>query len=179
MSSFDLQPTLSGSLVHLKPLEESDFEALYRVASDPAIWEQHPAKERSEREGFRRFFEEAMDTKAAFLIIDKSTGEAMGTSRYKLCPDTDIAIEIGWTFIARKYWGGIFNREIKALMIAHAFQQFEWVLFHIADTNYRSQKAVEKIGGKRITEIDGVPLTLRSESSVIYGYQKNMRIAQG
>jgi hypothetical protein len=37
------QPTLEDSLVTLRPLEESDREALYKVAQDPLIWEQHPS----------------------------------------------------------------------------------------------------------------------------------------
>ncbi len=37
------QPTLEDELVRLRPLEEADSEALYEVAQDPLIWEQHPS----------------------------------------------------------------------------------------------------------------------------------------
>lgn len=41
-SAFDLQPTLIGSTITLRPLREADFDALHAAASDPLIWEQHP-----------------------------------------------------------------------------------------------------------------------------------------
>lgn len=169
---FDTQPTLEGSLVILKPLTGGDFEALFEVASDPEIWEQHPAKERSERTGFRLFFTEAMNTKSAFLIIDKNSNEVIGSTRYKLSNESASAVEIGWTFLAKKYWGGIYNKEIKKLMIEYAFKYFVMVLFYIAATNLRSQKAVEKIGGLRINEIGGKPLARRPEPTVVYAIEK-------
>ncbi|MFM8845484.1 MAG: hypothetical protein ACKOGN_06255, partial [Gammaproteobacteria bacterium] len=50
--SFDFQPTLTGGLLLVQPLVRSDFEALYAVASDPLIWEQHPAHDRWRPEVF-------------------------------------------------------------------------------------------------------------------------------
>ncbi len=55
-------------------------------------------------------------------------------------------MEIGWTFLARKYWGGLYNRELKDLMLAHAFRFVETVVFYVGENNIRSQKATEKIG---------------------------------
>ncbi len=163
----NLQPVLEDDLVLLRPLHENDFEALFAVASDKEIWDQHPAKERSEREGFSRYFSEAMATGRALAIIDKVTHKIIGTSRYNPSPESEKAIEIGWTFLAKKYWGGKYNPAVKALMISYAFQYFDIVLFYIDKDNFRSQKAVEKIGGKRITEINGMPITPRN-SSVFY-----------
>src|SRR4030095_5126596 len=57
---FDLQPVLRGSLVELRPLLRSDFDALFAAASDPLLWEQHPEPERYKREVFERFFDTAM-----------------------------------------------------------------------------------------------------------------------
>jgi RimJ/RimL family protein N-acetyltransferase len=168
---FDLQPVLEDSLVILQPLQQSDFERLFEVASDAAIWEQHPAKERSEREGFANFFSVAMKSKSAFLIIDKKSGEIIGTSRYNFSKESSRAIEVGYTFLARKFWGGVYNKAIKNLMLAHAFRHFDLVLFYIDINNFRSQKAVEKIGGQRITSIDGKQLETRAGASVIYSIE--------
>jgi len=166
--NFDLQVTLENSLLILRPLTEDDFENLYKVASDPLIWEQHPAKERSQREGFKIFFKEAIDSKGAFAVIDPKTGELIGSTRFHRVKEVQNAIEIGWTFLARKYWGGEYNKSMKALMMNYAFKFVENVLFYIHESNFRSQKAVEKLGGKRITALENQVLDARSSEAVIY-----------
>lgn len=105
MTPADLQPTMENDLVLLRPLRESDFEELCAVASDPLIWEQHPAKERSTREGFTPFFKDAIASKGALIIIEKQTGKISGSSRYQTPVDNIDAIEIGWTFLARGLLG--------------------------------------------------------------------------
>ena len=55
--TIDLQPTLKGRLLQLRPLRASDFRDLYAVACDPLIWEQHPVKDRCGENGFRKFFQ--------------------------------------------------------------------------------------------------------------------------
>lgn len=146
--TFDLQPTLTGELLHLRPLCPADFDALYAAASDPLIWEQHPER-RSELEVFRNFFAGALESGGALVAIDRKSGKLIGTSRYaRLVPGKQV--EIGWTFLARPYWGGAYNGEMKRLMIDHALRFVERVVFTVARTNLRSQKAVEKIGGLRV-----------------------------
>ena len=58
-------------------------------------------------------------------------------------------VEIGWTFLARAYWGGRYNGEMKRLMLEHAFRSVDRVIFIIGPENRRSQRAVEKIGAVR------------------------------
>ncbi len=169
---FNLQPILEDELVLMRPLQEGDRQALYAVAADPEIWEQHPAKERSEPAGFNQFFEGAIQSGAAFLVINKSDGDVIGTSRYNLVAESEKAIEIGWTFLAKKYWGAGYNGHIKNLMIEHAFTSFDMVIFYIHQDNIRSQKAVEKIGGKRITTVAGIELSPRPTASVNYAIYK-------
>jgi N-acetyltransferase len=164
---FDLQPNLQSELVLLRPLKEDDLESLYGIASDPLIWEQHPDK-RWQRPVFESFFRDAIDSKGALIVIDKKSGKIIGTSRFCLVKETQNAVEIGWTFLARKYWGGPYNKEIKALMMKHAFQFVAHVLFFIHENNLRSQKAVEKIGGKKITHLENQLLPTRSNANVIY-----------
>lgn len=169
---FNLQPTLQNELVILRPLEEADFEELYSVASDPLIWEQHPQSDRYERRVFELFFKDAMNSKGAFAIVDKKSNKLIGSTRFHAVTQSANAIEIGWTFLARNFWGGIYNQAIKLLMLRYAFQFVENILFHIGDHNMRSRKAVEKIGGIQITTLDGQTLDRRSESSVIYAITK-------
>ena len=150
---FDLQPTLKGDLLLLRPLQPEDFDDLYSVASDPVIWEQHPNNDRYKEEIFRDFFRGAMDSCGAFIVIDLADGKAIGSSRYYGYDEEKSEIEIGWTFLARSHWGGVYNAEMKKLMLEHAFQFVNHVVFSIGPTNTRSRKAVEKIGGVFKTSI--------------------------
>lgn len=145
--SFDRQPTLVGELLELRPLRASDFEALFRVAADPLIWEQHPDRDRYEEGTFRTFFEEALASGGALVALDRAGGQVVGSSRFHGYDAERSVIEIGWTFLARAYWGGRYNGEMKRLMLEHAFKSVRRVLFIIGPENRRSQRAVEKIGG--------------------------------
>ena len=147
---FDLQPTLQGKLLQLRPLCPEDHRDLYAVASDPLIWEQHPAKERCLEEGFRQFFQKALASGSAFVAIDRNDGRVIGTSRFHDYVAERSEIEIGYTFLARSHWGGVYNREMKELMLRHAFRFVQRVVFTVDPNNLRSQRAVEKIGGVRV-----------------------------
>jgi RimJ/RimL family protein N-acetyltransferase len=148
--AFDLQPTLRGPLVTLRPLEAGDFAALYAVAADPLIWEQHPDPNRYQEETFRTFLRDAMASGGALLAIDTLDGKVIGSSRYHGYDAEKREIEIGWTFLARSHWGGAHNGEMKRLMLDHAFRFVDTVLFLIGPGNIRSQRAVLKIGAVRV-----------------------------
>ena len=147
--SFDLQPVLKSPLVELRPLRAEDYRDLYAVASDPLIWEQHPVRDRYEEEVFGEFFRESLASGGALLAVESKSGAVIGSSRFHGYDAERREIEIGWTFLARPYWGGTYNKEMKRLMLAHAFQFVDSVIFLVGVTNFRSQKAVEKIGGVR------------------------------
>ena len=145
----DRQPTLVGELLELRPLREDDFEALFRAASDPLIWEQHPEPDRYQETTFRGFFAEAIQSGGALVAIEKATGRIIGSSRYYGYDASRGVVEIGWTFLERAFWGGRYNGEMKRLMLEHAFRWVDRVIFVIGPENRRSQRAVEKIGGVR------------------------------
>ena len=147
--SFDLQPNLKGELVELRPITPNDWDNLFAVASDPLIWEQHPESDRYKEDVFRVYFRGALECGGAFVIIDKASQQIIGSTRFYGYTPEKSEIEIGWTFLARKYWGGRYNREIKDLMLDHAFKFVENVIFLIGENNIRSQKATEKIGATR------------------------------
>jgi len=148
--SFDLQPVLKGKLLELRPLRPEDFDALYAVASDPLIWEQHPSSDRYKPEVFQEFFRGALASGGAFFVLDGKDGRAIGSSRYHAYDAERSEIEIGWTFLARSHWGGVYNREMKELMLRHAFRFVNSVIFIVGSRNWRSQRAMEKIGGVRV-----------------------------
>ncbi len=146
---FDLQPTLKDELLELRPLRLEDLPNLYAVGSDPLIWEQHPSNDRYQVGVFKNFFRDAMESGGALIAIDSKDGRIIGSSRFHGYDKEKNEIEIGWTFLARSHWGGTYNREMKELMLRHAFKFVNSVIFLIGPKNLRSQKAVEKIGGIR------------------------------
>ena len=145
--SFDLQPNLIGELIRLRPLTPEDWDALFAIASDPLIWEQHPESDRYKEDVFKLFFGEALESGGAFVIIDTKSQQMIGSTRFYGYDPEKSEIEIGWTFLARNYWGGRYNRELKELMLAHAFKFVQNVIFYVGENNIRSRKATEKIGG--------------------------------
>jgi N-acetyltransferase len=147
--SFELQPTLIGELVELRPLRIGDFDDLYAVAADPLIWEQHPVSNRYEEAVFRQFFHEALDSGGALIALDLRTRETIGSSRFHGWNPDRSEIEIGWTFLRRSHWGGACNGEMKRLMLEHAFRFVDRVVFLVGTQNLRSQRALEKIGAVR------------------------------
>ena len=148
--AFDLQPSLIGKLIELRPLTPEDWDNLFAVASDPFIWEQHPESDRYKEDVFRGFFGEALESGGAFVVIDRKTQHIIGSTRFYGYDPEKSEIEIGWTFLARKFWGGRYNAEMKRLLLNHAFKFVESVVFFVGEDNVRSQRAMEKIGAIKL-----------------------------
>jgi RimJ/RimL family protein N-acetyltransferase len=148
--AFDLQPSLKGELIELRPLKPTDWDELFAVASDPLIWEQHPEQDRYTEDVFRVYVRGALESGGAFVIIDRQTQQIIGSTRFYGYDPDQSEIEIGWTFLARKHWGGRYNAEMKRLLLDHAFRFVENVVFLIGENNVRSQKAIEKVGATKV-----------------------------
>lgn len=165
----DRQPTLEGERLLLRPLAPDDWDALFAVASDPLIWEVHPAHDRWQEPVFRDYFGDALAQGGALAVIDKASGDVVGSSRFQnFDPADGGSVEIGWTFLARSHWGGAYNAEMKRLMLAHALQSVERVVFRVGETNGRSRRAMEKIGGRLTDRIDITQLPAGPARHVIY-----------
>jgi RimJ/RimL family protein N-acetyltransferase len=147
MSEPDFQPTLIGPNVIIRPITPADWAELFAAGSDPEIWKVHPVRDRHTEPGFRKYFDGAVDSRMGFVFVERSSGRLIGSSRYYGYEPERSEIEIGWTFIVRSHWGGATNREVKRLMLDHAFTFVDTVIFWVGDTNWRSQGAMTKIGG--------------------------------
>ena len=147
--------------MHLRPLVPEDWEALFAVAADPLIWQQHPAHDRWREPVFRAFFDDALANKGALVAIDRGTGAVIGSSRFQGLSEADGgSVEIGWTFLARSHWGGTFNHAVKRLMLAHALASVAEVRFMVGESNTRSRTAMARIGAR---------LTDRREERIMAG----------
>ena len=148
----DLQVPLENEHILARPLKEDDFEMLYKVAADPLIWDQHPNPNRYQKKEFQIFFKGAIESGGGYIVFDKESGEAIGSSRYYGWNPIDKSILIGYTFFSRAHWGKNNNRNLKILMLDHAFTFANKVIFHIGATNIRSQKSIEKLPAHKVGE---------------------------
>ncbi len=171
MKSPDLQPTLTGDRVLIRPLVDADWEGLYAVAADPKVWALHPATDRYQEAVFRKFFSGALASGSAFTMLERETDKIIGSSRYFGYEPKRHEIEIGWTFLGRDYWGGDYNREIKQLMLAYAFTFVDTVVFWVGVENHRSRGAMEKVGGVLREGVQTRPIS-GDEPHVVYEIRK-------
>jgi len=141
------QPTLRGEHVQLRPIRADDLDALHAAAADPLVWEQHSERNRHERPVFERFFAGALECGGGLVALD-AAGHVIGSSRYYDWDPSDRSVVIGYTFLARAHWGTGANREMKRLMLDHAFRWAKTAWFHVSPGNVRSQRALERIGAR-------------------------------
>ena len=165
---FDFQPRLAGERVSLRPVTAEDKPALYALAADPAVWALHPRSDRWREDVFAAFFADGLASGGALTAESVETGEVIGWSRYSDLFTQPGEIEIGWTFLGRRWWGGAFNADMKRLMITHAFRFVDRVIFRIGPDNLRSRRAVEKIGARLTDRTQGEGAAL----NVIYAIDK-------
>lgn len=169
---FDFNPVLEGPRVTVRPIQKDDWDGLFAAASNPKVWELHPANNRYTEPVFRAFFDDAVASGSAFTFVDRETGRIIGSSRYNGLDKELSEIEIGWTFLDHDYWGGSYNAEIKKLMLDHAFKFIDTVVFWVGDTNIVSMRAMEKIGGVKRGEVKGRVLNGINYPHIIYEIRK-------
>lgn len=169
---FSVQKILSNENVMLKPLQENDFEALFLQASNKEIWDQHPNKDRYKREVFQNFFDGAMESKGAFVIIDQATNQIIGSTRFYNFDADENSIFIGYTFYGEEFWGKNYNSQVKKLMMDYIFQFVDFVNFHVGSNNLRSRKAMQKLGAENLGELEVAYFGEASKTNILYQIQK-------
>ena len=152
--NINIQPILENDNTILLPLLSEDFEELYAIASDPKIWEQHPNKNRWQKEEFLNFFQGAIESKGAFKIFHIPTNAVVGSTRFYDYDPEKNAILIGYTFFNTASWGKNINLAVKKQMLDHIFRYVSTVLFHVGSDNIRSQKAMNRLGSEKIGEVE-------------------------
>lgn len=150
--NLNIQSILENERVILYPLQEKDFEVLYAVASDPKIWEQHPNKDRWKKDVFHTLFDGAIQSKGAFKIVDKTTGNVIGSTRFYDYNKMENSIFIGYTFYATSCWGKGINHLVKVTMLNYVFQFVSKVYFYIGANNVRSQMSIDRLGAEKIAK---------------------------
>ena len=157
------------SSISLLQIKKENFEELYLVASDPIIWEQHPENDRWKKEKFSIFYKNGLQNKFGFLLIfDKHKNKIIGSTRFYSYDKIDKAIRIGFTFISQEHWGTSINFQVKKMMLDYTFKYLDKVYFDIGINNFRSRKAVEKLGASLFSD--------NKRGNVVYILKKNQFI---
>lgn len=178
ISSIDIQPVLETETILLTPVQEKDFESLYTAASDPKIWEQHPNKDRWKKEIFKTFFEGAIQSKGAFLIIDKNSNSVIGSTRFYDYNEQEKSIHIGYTFYTTQCWGKGINSLVKTLMLNYIFGFVSKVYFQVGAENIRSQIAISRLGAVKIDEQEVSYFGEKPTLNFLYEITKNQNKVQ-
>ena len=143
--------TLDGRFVRLEPLAEQHLESLAAAAADPEIWRWLPVQSHGRQE-FEAWFAAALehpeDKELPFAVVERSSGRAVGSTRYLDIDEANRGVEVGWTWYRPAAQGTAVNPEAKLLLLAHAFD--DWgairVCFKTDSLNVRSRAAIEKLG---------------------------------
>ncbi len=145
--------TLAGRHVRLEPLELSHAEELLEVALEPELW-RFTTRRVDSPEMLRSYLETAMAERDAgvalpFITRDAASGRAIGSTRYLNISRHDRRVEIGWTWIGKRWQRTAANTEAKYMMLRHAFETWECVRVELKTStlNDRSRAAIERIGG--------------------------------
>lgn len=142
---------LEGPRVRLEPLERRHLPDLRKNGANPAIWEFSSGNNRFLSESAAEdWFADATagNDRHTFAIVDKATGEAIGSTRYGEIVPEHRKLEIGWTFITPRYWRTHVNTECKFLLLEYAFEQWgaQRVQLRAQAINSRSRNAISRIG---------------------------------
>lgn len=163
--SYAFNVNLETNAFSLEQTTSSDFNLLFGVASNPVVWEQHPEKDRWKHAVFSAFFEAALGNDlGCFTIRDKAEGAVIGSTRFYSHDVSGETVRLGYTFLCPRYWGSGANEKIKEVLLEHAFTMVRRVYFDIGKENFRSRKAVEKLGATECASYDG---------KVVYGLSKD------
>ena len=145
--------TLEGRAVRLEPLELSHGPDLAMVA-EPALFEHFNTVLRTPGD-VDTYIREALEAaergvERPFVIIEKSTGAPVGSTRYLDIQRKHRTLEIGSTWLARRVWRSRVNTECKYLLLRHAFEELKVMRVQLKTDrrNARSRAAIERIGAR-------------------------------
>jgi RimJ/RimL family protein N-acetyltransferase len=145
---------LQGRHVRLEPLTAAHAEALAEVGLDPDLWKWIPTSVSTAKE-MDAYVQTALQEQAAgsalaFALIEKSSGRAIGSTRYGNIERTHYRLEIGWTWVARDWQRTAVNTEAKYLLLRHALETLKCMRVELKtdSLNDRSRAAILRIGAK-------------------------------
>src|SRR5437667_12432811 len=145
---------LEGAHVRLEPLASGDLAGLAEVGLDAELRRGIPSPVRTQEE-MAAYIETALGEQERgeslpFASAEKTTGRAIGSTRYGNIDRTHHRVEIGWTWVAREWQRTAMNTEAKYLLLRHAFETLGCMRVELKtdSLNERSRAAILRIGAK-------------------------------
>ncbi|MEA2765257.1 MAG: N-acetyltransferase [Gemmatimonadaceae bacterium] len=145
---------LEGAFVRLEPMALQHHAGLTAVGLDPEIWSRAIAPIRTPEE-MRSYMDTALQlqregTALPFVTVDRSSGRAVGSTRFGNYDRANRRIEIGWTWLAPAWQRTVTNTEAKYLMLTYAFERLGCVRVELKTDvlNSQSRNAILRIGAK-------------------------------
>ena len=143
-----------GRHVRLEPLAWAHRDELLEHALDPDLW-QWTLTRIHKPEDLDAFIETALGLRETgsvipFATVDRATSRAIGSTRFANIDRENRRLEIGWTWLGRRFHRQAFNTEAKLLMLAHAFERMDCIRveFRVNAPNARSRAAVARLGAR-------------------------------
>lgn len=164
--------TLADDKISLLPMTRSHILEMRNLSSDSDVWtwytEDLTDPDALEQWMTKRLEESERGEKMSYAVQLRETGDIIGATSYGHIDWVEKGIEIGWTWLGKKYIGSGINKHMKFLMLRHAFETMstERLELRTDEENTRSRRAMEKIGAKH----DG---TLRNHRSTQGGRRRN------
>lgn len=146
--------TLAGEHVQLEPMLEAHHAALAEVGLDEDLWKWIPVPVRTPEE-MKAYVDAALAEQARgvslpFTIVERATGNVIGSTRYANIERVHRRVEIGWTWVARPWQRTAVNTECKYMLLKHAFETLGCIRVELKtdSLNERSRAAILRIGAK-------------------------------
>jgi RimJ/RimL family protein N-acetyltransferase len=152
--NFEENIILENETALLRPLTPYDEQGFNKIAFDHDIWKYSVSSALNSDE-LKEYIKKALDerngkTRYPFTIIHKESGNIAGSISYGNISEKDKRIEIGWTWLGKKFWGTGLNKESKLLLLQYAFEhlKFKRVEFKTDVLNIAARKALIKLGAR-------------------------------
>jgi RimJ/RimL family protein N-acetyltransferase len=143
---------LENNVVQLIPMELEHVEGIYEATQDKRIWE-HMSVDLTEKSCVLQYVQDALQkrehgTDIAFVIVNKKTEKIIGATWFLDISKQHKCLEIGSTWINPNFWRTNINTNCKYLLLKYCFEELllNRVQIKTGHENYRSQKAIERIG---------------------------------
>jgi RimJ/RimL family protein N-acetyltransferase len=156
--SFTESVSLHGQHVSLVPLDLSHHDDLVEAVKDGELWTlwytSIPAPDKVRAEIERRLGLQRQGSMLPFVVIEKSSGLAVGMTTFMNIDAANRHVEIGSTWYRKRVQRSALNTECKLLLLTHAFERLSCIAveFRTHVFNRQSRGAIERLGAK----LDGV-----------------------
>ncbi|WP_082677083.1 GNAT family N-acetyltransferase [Bacillus sp. FJAT-29937] len=146
---------IENEIVCLKEMNLNDLNGIYEASQDELIWK-HMTLQIATIDDAVEFVEKAISlkeqgTEYPFVIINQKTKQIIGSTRFLNLHLEHKRLEIGSTWLNPQYWRTKVNTNCKYLLLEYCFETLglHRVQLKTDHENFRSQKAIERIGGKK------------------------------